>query len=62
MIRKETYTQNNLNPDICDEAILYADREPTEEELFYIRFEYLLTHKNECRRYLIRRLFLPLPV
>ena len=36
MIRKETYTQNNLNPDICDEAILYADREPTEEELFYI--------------------------
>ncbi len=26
------------------------------------RFEYLLTHKNECRRYLIRRLFLPLPV
>ncbi len=36
MIRKETYTQNNLNPDICDEVILYANREPTEEELFYI--------------------------
>lgn len=30
--------------------------------LFPLRFEYLLTHKNECRRYLIRRLFLQLPV
>ena len=29
---------------------------------FPLRFEYLLTHKNECRRYLIRRLFLQLPV
>lgn len=36
MIRKETYTQNNLNPDICDGAILYANREPTEDELIYI--------------------------
>ena len=36
MIRKETYTQNSLNPDICDGAILYANREPTEDELIYI--------------------------
>ena len=36
MITKETHTKNNANPDMCDAAVLYANREPTEEELFYI--------------------------
>ena len=35
MIRKETYTQNNINPDICDGVILYAGREPLEAEHKY---------------------------
>lgn len=35
MIRKETYTQNNINPDICDGVILYAGCEPLEAEHKY---------------------------
>ena len=44
------------------QLILSFSAHLNQRELFPLRFEYLLTHKNECRRYLIRRLFLPLPV
>lgn len=50
MIQKETYTRNNINSDIHEAVILYADREPTEEELYYIN-----THNFDeayiCREY-----------
>ena len=36
MICKETHTQSNINPSAHDTAILYANREPTAEELLYI--------------------------
>ncbi len=32
MIQKETYTLNNINPDICDGVILYAGRDALEAE------------------------------
>ncbi len=57
MIRKETYTKNNLNPDICDGAILYANREPTEDELIYINkhsFDNAATYA-ECKGWKLTR-------
>lgn len=36
MIARETYTRNNVNPTAHEAVTLYADREPTEEEMFYI--------------------------
>lgn len=35
MIQKETYTLNNINPDICDGVILCAAREALEAEHKY---------------------------
>lgn len=36
MIAIETYTRNNINPSAHEAVTLYADRELTEEEIFYI--------------------------
>ena len=35
MIQKETYTLNNIHPDICDGVILCAGREALEAEHKY---------------------------